>query len=122
MRNRDRERSSKFRKVLSGGRLVLRHLSICKSALGKKQAKKKPRVSGAAVQEEGLMWSPLCKQGSHFSRSEKWSVKREEGFGSGKGLMGGLQRRGWKLREFKRMLRKERGLARCGKLSEEQKL
>lgn len=62
---------------------------ICKAALGKEQAKKRPRVSGVAVQEEGLMWPPLCKQGSHFSRSEKWSVKREKGLGSGKGLMGG---------------------------------
>lgn len=61
---------------------------ICKAALGKEQAKR-PRVSGVAVQEEGLMWPPLCKQGSHFSRSEKWSVKREKGLGSGKGLMGG---------------------------------
>lgn len=91
MRNRDRAASSGSFHQVAGWYSDTYLTLICKAALGKKQAKKRPRVNGVAVQEEGLMWSPLCKQGSHLSRSKKWSVKREEGLGSGKGLMGGPQ-------------------------------
>lgn len=48
---------------------------ICK-ALGKRQAQKRPRVSGVAVQGEG-----------HAGRSGSWSVPKQSGFRGREGLM-----------------------------------
>ena len=72
---------------------------------------------------EGLMWSPLCRWGGHFSRSGRWSVKGEGDSGRGEGFRGRAAQLGWRPRgEAKRMVRTGRGLARCGKLEEEREL